>query len=55
MDGLAIQFALEDPDVTGERMSAVLIATAERMLGCDLGPYRNGGGSAESLSTHEER
>lgn len=55
MDGLAIQFALEDPDVTGERMCEVLIATAERMLGCDLGPYRNGGAPADSLSTHEER
>jgi AcrR family transcriptional regulator len=55
MDGLAIQFALEDPDVSGERMSEVLIATGERMLGCDLGPHRKGGASAKSLSAHAQR
>jgi AcrR family transcriptional regulator len=54
MDGLAIQFALDDPDVTGERMSEVLVATAEKMLGCDLSPYRNAGVPADSLSTHQE-
>jgi AcrR family transcriptional regulator len=42
MDGLAIQFALGDPDVTGERMAEVLVVTAERLLDCDLGRYRDG-------------
>jgi AcrR family transcriptional regulator len=39
MDGLAIQFALGDPEVSGERMTQVLIATAEQVLGCSLSPY----------------
>lgn len=55
MDGLAIQFALEDPDVTGQRMSDVLIATAERMLGCDLASYRTASATAHSLSPPKER
>jgi AcrR family transcriptional regulator len=42
IDGLAIQFALGDPDVTGERMAEVLVVTAERLLDCDLGRYRDG-------------
>jgi AcrR family transcriptional regulator len=39
MDGLAIQFALGDPEVSGRRMTEVLIATAEQALGCELGRY----------------
>lgn len=38
MDGLAIQYALHDPAVTGERMTEVLIFTAERSLACALLP-----------------
>ena len=41
MDGLAIQFALDDPDVTGERMAEVLVVTAEQVLACDLTSYRD--------------
>jgi hypothetical protein len=41
MDGLAIQFALDDPDVTGERMAEVLVVTAQQVLACDLTSYRD--------------
>jgi AcrR family transcriptional regulator len=39
MDGLAIQLALGDPEVSGRRMTELLIATAEQALGCELGGY----------------
>ena len=39
MDGLAIQFALGDHEVSGSRMTELLIATAEQALGCELGGY----------------
>lgn len=39
MDGLAIQLALEDPDISGERMTEVLLDAAQHALGCDLAQY----------------
>jgi AcrR family transcriptional regulator len=41
MDGLAVQFALGDTDVTAERMTETLMFAAERALGCELGPSRH--------------
>jgi len=41
VDGLAIQFVLDDPDVTGERMAEVLVATTQQVLACDLNLYRD--------------
>jgi hypothetical protein len=38
MDGLAVQVALEDPDIGEERMSALARGTAERLLRCSLPP-----------------
>jgi AcrR family transcriptional regulator len=40
MDGLAVQFALGDTDVTAERMTETLMFAAERALGCELQPSR---------------
>jgi AcrR family transcriptional regulator len=40
MDGLAVQFALGDPDVGPETMTETLVAAAERLLGADLSPHR---------------
>jgi AcrR family transcriptional regulator len=40
MDGLAVQFALGDAQVTAERMTDTLLFAAERGLGCELTPYR---------------
>ncbi len=40
MDGLAVQFALGDAQVTAERMTDTLLFAAERGLGCELSPYR---------------
>ena len=40
MDGLAVQFALGDVQVTAERMTDTLLFAAERGLGCELTPYR---------------
>jgi AcrR family transcriptional regulator len=36
MDGLAVQFALGDAEVTAERMTETLMFAAERALGCEL-------------------
>ena len=36
MDGLAVQFALGDPEVSAERMTATLMFAAEAALGCEL-------------------
>jgi AcrR family transcriptional regulator len=36
MDGLAVQFALGDAEVTAERMTETLMFAAERALGCSL-------------------
>jgi AcrR family transcriptional regulator len=41
MDGLAVQFALGDTDVTAERMTETLMFAAERALGCELQPSRH--------------
>lgn len=41
MDGLAVQFALGDPDVNAETMTETLIFAAERALGCDLTGFRS--------------
>lgn len=41
MDGLGIQLALDDPDVSGERMTQVLLDAAENALACDLRRYTN--------------
>jgi AcrR family transcriptional regulator len=38
MDGLAVQFALGDTEVTAERMTETLMFAAERALGCQLQP-----------------
>lgn len=40
MDGLAVQFALGDSEVTAERMTETLMFAAERALGCALTPSR---------------
>ena len=40
MDGLAVQFALGDAEVSAERMTETLLFAAERGLGCELTPYR---------------
>ncbi len=40
MDGIAVQFALGDPEVDAEAMTETLLYAAERVLGCDLSPYR---------------
>jgi AcrR family transcriptional regulator len=39
MDGLAVQFALGDTEVTAERMTETLMFAAERALGCELQPH----------------
>jgi AcrR family transcriptional regulator len=36
IDGLAVQNTLGDPEMPDERMSAIVIRAAERMLGCEL-------------------
>ena len=36
MDGLAIQLVLGDREVSGARMTEILMTTAEQALGCDL-------------------
>jgi AcrR family transcriptional regulator len=41
MDGLAVQFALGDTEVSAERMTETLIFAAERALGCELRPRRH--------------
>jgi AcrR family transcriptional regulator len=41
MDGLAVQFALGDPEVSAERMTETLMFAAERALGCELQPSRH--------------
>jgi hypothetical protein len=41
MDGLAVQFALGDTEVTAERMTETLMFAAERALGCELTPGRS--------------
>jgi AcrR family transcriptional regulator len=40
MDGLAVQFALGDPDVDPETMTDTLVLAAERLLDADLAQYR---------------
>jgi AcrR family transcriptional regulator len=40
MDGLAVQFALGDAEVTAERMTETLMFAAERALGCELSTRR---------------
>ncbi|MFZ0387653.1 MAG: TetR/AcrR family transcriptional regulator [Solirubrobacteraceae bacterium] len=40
MDGLAVQFALGDSEVTAARMTETLMFAAERALGCALTPSR---------------
>ena len=40
MDGLAVQFALGDPDVGPELMTEALVLAAQRLLDTDLSPYR---------------
>ena len=40
MDGLAVQFALGDAEVSAERMTETLMFAAERALGCELAPGR---------------
>jgi hypothetical protein len=40
MDGLAVQFALGDTEVSAERMTETLLFAAERALGCELQPSR---------------
>jgi AcrR family transcriptional regulator len=42
MDGLAIQLALGDPDISGERMTEVLLDVAQQTLACDLAQYLTG-------------
>jgi hypothetical protein len=39
MDGLAILWVLGDGDVDGQRMTEMLIKTAEQSLGCELNHY----------------
>ena len=46
MDGLAVQFALGDAEVTAERMTETLMFAAERALGCELSTRRRGAGVA---------
>jgi AcrR family transcriptional regulator len=41
MDGLAVQFALGDTEVTAQRMTDTLMFAAERALGCELPPRRH--------------
>jgi AcrR family transcriptional regulator len=41
MDGLAVQFALGDTEVTAERMTETLTFAAERALGCPLSRSRS--------------
>ena len=41
MDGLAVQFALGDPDVGPEVMTETLVLVAERMLDADLSAHRS--------------
>jgi AcrR family transcriptional regulator len=41
MDGLAVQFALGDAEVSAERMTETLMFAAEAALGCALTPRRN--------------
>ena len=36
LDGLAVQVALEDPEMPVERMSSMARGMAERLLGCSL-------------------
>lgn len=43
MDGLAIQLALGDRDVSDSRMTEVLLDAAGSALDCDLDRYRKGG------------
>ncbi|MGZ5310024.1 MAG: TetR/AcrR family transcriptional regulator [Solirubrobacterales bacterium] len=38
LDGLAVQVALDDPEMSVERMSSLARATAERLLECELPP-----------------
>jgi AcrR family transcriptional regulator len=38
LDGLAVQVALDDPEMPVERMSSLARATAERLLECELPP-----------------
>jgi AcrR family transcriptional regulator len=40
MDGLAVQFALDDPDVGPEVMTRTLVLAAERLLDADLSSHR---------------
>jgi AcrR family transcriptional regulator len=40
MDGLAVQFALGDAEVSAERMTETLMFAAEAALGCELAPRR---------------
>jgi AcrR family transcriptional regulator len=41
MDGLAIQLALGDAEVAGERMTEVLLDAAQQALACDLTRYHD--------------
>lgn len=54
MDGLAIQFALGDPEVSGTRMTEILIATAEQALGCELRGQGDAGPPDEKVGTSSD-
>jgi AcrR family transcriptional regulator len=55
MDGLAIQFALGDPAVSGERMTELLVSTAQQALDCDLDGPAGGHPGAVPTTTRGKR